>query len=255
MSDTHEQEYRWEQRPLLRNPNSVAASCGKAWWSMGFAMFKRDGWVWVGSVIVFMLVVGVLSYFADDSAVLNLVIQLLSTVLYAGLFMGCRAVEQGQPMTVSYLFAGFQYRFSALMGLGALYLAALVVLMLAGMLLGAMGVAINQSILSVIVLGLVMFAVMLGLGMAFWFAPVLLMMHEELSVIDAFKLSFAGCIENLGALTVYGLIFVGLAIVATLLLGLGWLVLMPLCVTSAYMAYKDLFLAWPGEGGSHSDNG
>ena len=59
--------------------------------------------------------------------------------------------------------------------------------------------------------------------------------------IPALRASFASGWANAGALTAYGVVFIGAAIVATVLLGLGWLVLLPLISLSTYAAYVDLF--------------
>jgi len=59
--------------------------------------------------------------------------------------------------------------------------------------------------------------------------------------VEALKASLSACWANLGALAVYGLLWIAFAIIASIPLGLGWLVLAPLMVLSTYAAYQDLF--------------
>ena len=59
--------------------------------------------------------------------------------------------------------------------------------------------------------------------------------------LDAMRLSFNGCLSNVVPFLVYGLVGVVLAIVATIPLALGWLVLGPVTVTSLYTSYCDIY--------------
>ena len=90
------------------------------------------------------------------------------------------------------------------------------------------------------------FAVLVGtlcalpLAMACWFAPALVMLRSE-EPVAAMKASFVACLVNVWPMLVYGLIGIVLMIVATIPLGLGWLVLGPVFAGSVYASYKDLF--------------
>ena len=55
------------------------------------------------------------------------------------------------------------------------------------------------------------------------------------------KLSFVGCIRNILPFLLYGVVWIGLAIVATIPFLLGWLVLGPVTVASIYASYCDIF--------------
>ena len=59
--------------------------------------------------------------------------------------------------------------------------------------------------------------------------------------IAALKASFDASWKNLGALAVFGLIFIGLAIVATIPFGLGWLVLLPVMFGGLYASWREVF--------------
>ena len=75
---------------------------------------------------------------------------------------------------------------------------------------------------------------------AAWLAPALIVLQKQ-PPFEALKTSLAACWANLGALTIYGLLWIGFAIIASIPLMLGWLVLAPLMVLSTYAAYRDLF--------------
>ena len=59
--------------------------------------------------------------------------------------------------------------------------------------------------------------------------------------VAALRKSFAASWQNLGAFLLYGLIYIGLAIVATIPMGLGWLVLGPMLVGSCYAGWRTIF--------------
>jgi len=51
-----------------------------------------------------------------------------------------------------------------------------------------------------------------------------------------------GASKNILPFLVYGLVGLALAVVATLPIMLGWLILVPVLISSTYCAYKDIFL-------------
>jgi uncharacterized membrane protein len=83
--------------------------------------------------------------------------------------------------------------------------------------------------------------VLVPLGMATWFAPALVTLHQ-IAPVDAMKLSFRGSLRNVLPFAVYGVICLILALLATLPAGLGWLVFLPVLAGSVYAGYKDIFV-------------
>ena len=79
-----------------------------------------------------------------------------------------------------------------------------------------------------------------ALTMAYWFAPPLIVLNGE-EPIAAMKKSFRACWVNVGATLVYGLIWIGLAIVASIPFGLGWIVLAPVMAGSWYASWRETF--------------
>jgi uncharacterized membrane protein len=175
----------------------------------------------------------------------------LAPVFAAGIVTGCRALEEGRDLELGHLFAGFRERFGTLVSVSLLYLAASVVIALvvglitgAGMwsLLGggASAASVGAAGLGLLLALLVMLALMLPVFMAVWFAPALVVFHEQ-SAVEAMKNSFIACLRNMLPFLVYSLVVFGLAIVAFIPLGLGWLVLGPVIAGSLYASYRDIF--------------
>jgi uncharacterized membrane protein len=77
--------------------------------------------------------------------------------------------------------------------------------------------------------------------MAVWFAAPLVVFHN-LGAVEAMKASFTGCLRNVVPFLVYGIVGFLLAIVASIPLGLGWLVLGPVIAASVYTGYRDIYL-------------
>jgi hypothetical protein len=93
------------------------------------------------------------------------------------------------------------------------------------------------SLLVVCLIALVGFCL---IAMAYWFAPALVVLNGE-EPVTAMRKSFAACWRNLGAFLVYALIYIGLAIVATIPFGLGWFVLAPMIAGSCYAGWRTVF--------------
>ncbi len=90
--------------------------------------------------------------------------------------------------------------------------------------------------------GLLCVLPLVPLQMAVWLAPALIVLSGA-PLGESLRLSFMACIRNSLAVFVYGLCFIGLAVFATLALGAGWFVLLPLTFLSTYAAYRDMFEA------------
>jgi uncharacterized membrane protein len=84
------------------------------------------------------------------------------------------------------------------------------------------------------------FFVMALIAREYGFAPALVVLLN-VEHLRARSKSFAASWRNLGAMAIYGIIYIGLAIVATIPLGLGWLVLAPMIVGSCYAGWRTIF--------------
>src|SRR5206468_11324439 len=74
------------------------------------------------------------------------------------------------------------------------------------------------------------------IAMAFWFAPLLVVLNGE-EPFAALQKSFAACWTNFVQVLIYGLMYIALAIVASLPFGLGWLFVGPMFVGSCCVGW------------------
>ncbi len=233
----------------LVGARSVAAGRGLSWFGEGFEIFKLAPWIWILNVVLFFVILLLLSIIP----LVSILSSLLGPVFVAGLILGCRDLDEGNELKVAHVFAGFQNRAGPLIGLGAinLLLTILVMVIMSGVMyaMGSLdlealetGQVTEQQAMSLILSGLVMSLFMIPLVMLFWFAPALIVLHEDVGIIEAMKLSFLGCVKNILPFLIYGIVGFILMIVASIPLGLGWLVLGPVLFGTIYASYKDIFL-------------
>jgi len=235
----------------------LGAAHGLRWWSSAFAWLfgdmERLG-VWVGMWLCCFVLLAMLHFIPLLGSAAS---SLLYFVFCGGFMLAARRTASGATPPFGDLFGGFGPTAGALVGVGLIVLVANLVifgLMLAvgvGALVTAFvgGAVTTLSVPSPAHVGLglgtalallLCLALLVPLSMAAWLAPALIVLRGA-APVDALRLSLQASRRNLGALTVYGLAFIGLALGATLLLGLGWLVLMPLAFLSSYAAFEDFF--------------
>lgn len=226
----------------------VPASHGIDWIKSGWALFREAPLPWIGLAVLFL----VISVVIGMIPVVNFALNLLVPVFVGGIMLGCKALKDGEGLSVGHLFAGFSGHAGKLIMIGLLYLGAIIVL---GIVLGV-GTALTVgtgmvagtgpgAILGGLVAVLIGALVFVPLAMAVWYAPPLVVFHDE-APWQAIKSSFSASLRNFLAFLLYGLVFVVLAILASLPLFLGWLVLMPVLYGSTYAAYRDIFVGDEG---------
>lgn len=226
----------------------VPAGNGVTWLSQGWQMFKEAPGVWIGITVVFMLIMIIVGVIP----LVNLLGGLLAPVLIGGLMLGCKAQEDGEGLRIGHLFAGFSGHAGNLILVGVIYLAGLLGIGIVAALMGG-GIGFGAAmmgggqpnpaamIVPMLLMFLVMLVLMIPLAMAVWYAPALVVLHD-VSPFEAMKTSFFVCLKNFVPFLIYGLVVLVLAIVATIPLLLGWLVLMPVMYASIYTSYKDMFI-------------
>ena len=240
----------------MAEPRALGADRGASWWSEGWRLFTPA----VGMWLLILLILIVLNVAGSIVPVVgSLAMQVLYPVFTGGLMLGCRALDRGNPLTLGHLFAGFSQRTGPLIVVGLIYtgLAVLITAIVAGMMVAIFGVTIfgmltgsvapSQTGISLdsavvaVLLGVLFFLLLLlPLMMAIWFAPALVMLGG-MNPGAAMAASFRGCLRNVVPFLLYGLVGIGLAIVATIPFGLGWLVLGPVTIASVYTSYCDIF--------------
>jgi uncharacterized membrane protein len=235
------------------------AGSGFRWWSESLSWLFGGGarfGVWFGMALCVFLVLVLLPWIP---LVGSLAAHLLWFVLCGGLMAAARDTERGQTPRFGALFAGFGAQGGALVGAGLLVLVGTLVVW--GLLL-AVGIGATLKSLAsmgsleelaatpppallnigwgtLLALLFCLFLLVL-ISMAAWLAPALIVLRGARPV-DALRLSLAACRRNLGALTVYGLVGVGLAVIATAIILVGWILLLALVFLSTYAAYRDMF--------------
>ena len=241
---------------------AVDAGRGVSWWVEGWRLFTPAVGAWLLIALVLLglfFAVGLLGLIPILGQLLGLGFEIVVPVFFGGLMLGCRALDRGNPLLLSHLFAGFGQRTGPLIVLGVIYtgLALLIALIVLGMMIAIFGAAIlgmltgaSDAARTGVALGSVVVAVLLGilfflllllpLVMAIWFAPALVMLGG-MSPGAALKTSFSGCLRNVVPFLVYGVIGIVLAVLATIPLGLGWFVLGPVVYATIYAGYCDIF--------------
>jgi len=211
------------------------ASHGWAWIAEGWHLFKRQPGIWIGIVL---LLLAIMLAAAFIPVLGGLALSLFVPVFAAGIVIGCKALETGRDLEIGHLFAGFRERTGPLVGIGALYLgASLVIMLVVGLGIGAG----TRTTMTYFLALLVAMALLLPVVMAIWFAAPLAVFHGH-GALEAMKGSFSGCLKNVMPFLWYSVIFVALGFLASLPLLLGWLVLGPVLAASIYTAYRDIYL-------------
>ena len=241
----------------------VNAMHGWMWIKHGYWLFKKSPLLWM--VLAAIGVVGIVSI-ASIPMIGDPLSTLLFPALLAGYMFGCHALAQGEELELVHLFAGFQQHAQKLVTLGGINLVGQLLILGVMMLTG--GAALVSIIMSgktgaedpamlmqaitgaslAILLGAMLFTVLL---MAMQFAP-MLVIFGKMAPIPAMKASLRAFLRNMIPLTVYGLLLLPFAILASLPAMLGWLVLLPVIITSLYAIYRDLF---PMEGDAAASGG
>jgi len=226
---------------------AVGAGQGWTWIADGFGLFKKAPGMWIALVVVLFIILLVLAFIPVLGAVATI---LLMPAFAGGLILGCRALQGGGELELGHLFAGFKEHTGNLLALGALSIAAWIVALIpvfiivgAGAFLGVMrgdtagAVALGGSFM---LATLVALALSIPIYMALWFAPALVVLRGH-APVSALKESFSGCLKNVIPFLIYGIVMVVLGILASIPLGLGWLVLGPVVIASVYTGYRDIF--------------
>jgi len=238
---------------------AVPAERGIGWIGEGVRLFRASPWVWVAVTVLWLL----LNTVPNWVPVLGpLAVSLLWPVLAAGLMLGCQAQDQGQPLEVRHLFAGFGPRLGPLVGLGALSLAAgVAVAIVTGLVAAALALtgevsprvwealatgaslseeeweALARVALIVLLVGA---TALTPVVMALWFAPALVAL-DGLGPVDAVLASFVGCVRNVLPMFLFVLLSSILLVLGAIPLGLGLLAVFPILIGAVYASYREIY--------------
>jgi len=255
----------------------VPASHGATWWAQGWRGFLRAPWAWVGMTVGLVVVTLVLQKWAPGG---GLVSRWLSMPLFTlgavfASVLGKRwararsitpqglAVEADNEGALGESSRRWLSRLGPLLLASLLVLllifALLLVLMLVLSLLFGMGMTRMETLGHMmessphvflrdmglgagmfVLAGLLVLLVLLACSVAFWFVGTLVALGG-LGAWQAIRTSARAAFANLGAVVVFTLLLIPLGIAATIPLGLGWLVLMPMISGASYASYEDVF--------------
>jgi hypothetical protein len=228
----------------------LQAGRGWEWIKQGYALFMKSPLLWIVLLVICFVAVIVISSIPFVGEPL---MSLLMPMLVVGLMAGCRALHNGDELELPQLFSGFRNHTAPLVTLGGIalvgqYLIFGVMLLIGGGALVSIFLGNDVSDPTVIakaltgaglaaMVGLALFCVLL---MATQFAPMLVYFNNA-PPFPAMKLSLQAFTRNVLPMLVYGLSLSALALLASLPMMLGWLVLLPVIFTSLYAAYVDIF--------------
>lgn len=232
-------------------PQRLQAGQGWEWIKQGYALFMKAPLLWIVMLLIFFVAAVALS---NVPVLGEPLVSLLMPVVLAGLMSGCRALEQGEELELAHFFNGFKQRTARLVALGGITLILQVLILGLMMLLGA------GALVSLMVSGQsnpdpevlmaafsgATFAVMIGIALYLLLTAVtqfatLLVYFNNVPPLQAIQLALRAFTYNIRPFLVFGVTFMLLAILATLPMGLGWLVLFPMSFTSLFVTYRAIF--------------
>lgn len=227
-------------------------SRGVAWFTGGWRIFMKNPGVWIVQGAIFIAIMFVLGRLIPVFGMVAL--SLLMPVLAAGLLHAAREADGGRPLEFLQVFQGFHEKdkLTPLLALGGVALAGFILSIVVAMLIGGTGtisamLSGNPEMMRGAAAGmavgvLVALLVQMLAAMALTYA-VPLVMFSNVPASRALGSSFRACLRNILPLTVFGVIYLFVAIVATVPHYIGWIVLLPASAGMYYLSYKDLYEA------------
>ncbi len=247
-------------RQFVPDGKEIGSDRPMAWFGQGFDTFKSAPGMWIGMILIFFILAMVISVVPLLG---GLALNLLFPVFMGGFMLACHAWRNNQEVKIDHLFGGFQNKLGPLVLVGLFYLIGVIVLFViigtiafvfiggaaavfgvsqaSGASGGFLGALLGAGIGIFLLLMLLGFLLGIPLAMSVWFAPALVLFHN-MEPLEAMKASFTGCIKNWLPFLIFFVLYLVFAIVATIPMMLGWLVLGPVIIGSVYAAYEDIFL-------------
>jgi len=240
-------------------PRRVPFIRGFYWIAEGFQMVFQSPFGWMKVITLwfgFTLLCGMII------AIGPILFSLMLPILFGGLMVGCRAIENGQSMTAAHLFAGFRNKPARLITLGGINVLGELILTSILLIWGGQRMIELQTLsmdgtgnleqLQVLVSDLTPMLITLSLIqvvllMLGWFAPALLV-FGDLTTAQALALSGKACLINTLPFLAYsigmGALLMALITTAFAVPILGALLLMmgvPTLIAAVYASYRDIF--------------
>jgi len=234
----------------------VPASHGWLWLKHGYQLIMRAPLQAIPLAMMFAL--GIFLAMLIPVAGVLLAI-LVMPVLLAGYMRICRSLEYSEKVEPRHIFAGFENRTAPLVSVGSMLLMGMIVISMVTAAIGGSELSailenyqVEQDTTALVEALLapgsgVQFSMLTGLALFFLlmlamqFAP-MLVFFNGMSPRQALQASIYGSIRNIVPFSVYSLIMQLIAFAVSIIpMGLGWIILLPIGLTSMYVAYRDIF--------------
>jgi len=233
----------------------LGPGAGWTWIAQGWRLFARAPVMWIVTLVLLVIIAFALALVPFLG---HIALQILTPVFAGGLVLACAAIETTGNFELGEIFGGFRTRFGSLAVVGVLFFLGQLAIVL--ICLGIVGFGTIAGIFGMMVTGdtehaaqallatgasfllalLVATALYIPLLAAVWLAPALVVMHG-VGPGKAMGASFSACMRNFLPFLVYSVIMFVLAILAAIPLMLGYLVWIPLTITSTYASYRGIF--------------
>lgn len=222
---------------LLDEPKRFGASAGIDWIKESWRIFKLNPGLWILTLIAYF----VITFVASMIPVINIIVSFLNVFFVASMAYIAYCLDMEEGASIADLFAAFSHN---PMGQIKIMLWSMVPVAISGILAAIFipNITHLSSDISIATLFvLIILLAVIPLLMAMYLSPILVMFHE-MPALDAMKLSFKACLVNFFPMLVFGIVFLIIALISTIPLGLGLLVTMPMSTIATYVIYKNTLL-------------
>lgn len=239
----------------------MPAGRGAGWVGDGWRIFAASPGMWLVLTIIWVLIGIAVQTIPLAGMLAGLFI---TPILGGGLLLAADDVRNGRELDVGCLFrpvTDVRTR-NPILVLGGIYLGAnmAVMLLILLLVLGGFGAALMQGHTAglpsdpsridpamlftlggiTILIVLLILALVLLITLLFYFAiPLVAFGRAEPGT--AISLGTRALLRNWAPLTILGLLYIPLSLLATIPLGLGWLILLPMTIGMWYASYRDVF--------------
>ena len=228
---------------------SRPAGKGAEWIGDAWRLLKAQPGMWALTMLVLLAFYIVISLIP----LVNLLTQVLGPFVTAGIALCADQQRRTGTFELKTLLDGFNKSAASLLAVaGITFLFFIVMLVVLFIIIGMdvmrpamLGQQVDPSVIfsmKNLLAILVCMAILIPVVAATYLAPPLIVLHGQ-PALTAMHMSLVGMFKNILAGLVFGLCWLGLAIVALIPLGLGLLVLIPLGLITNYTVYRDIFVA------------
>lgn len=230
-------------------PVSRPIGSGWTWIKDAFSIFKTSAFLWIGVSLLYLIIMVVFELIPFLGSIASI---LLGPVMMAGLVQCMHDQSTQGEFKTGTLFSGFSHQTGRLMASGAIFFVLILVCFIPmGLMMGldffeaqdAEFLDPNQAdeMGSSALIGiLISVALMIPAFMAYYFMPALIKLND-MTIFEAYKLSFIACLKNILPYLWYGIIITVLIMISAIPLGLGLFVTLPVAMIAMYTSYRDIF--------------